>query len=140
MLSELPVESAINDSIQVLATPVLMIEVIRMLPEVDGEQTGVPTSLWAIQIRCGHDSHLLAAVGDQPKPPASQVRRTSRRELVSEAREVTERVLERSPQISTGAFLPRCQALEEKRVVPGVRGGCMKFCAARMLARPAHDL
>src|SRR4249920_478213 len=124
MLSKFPVESTIDDGIEVLATPALMIEVVRMLPEVDREQTRESTRLRAIRIRRGNDSHLLAAVGYQPKPSAPQVRRTSEREFISEAREVAKRALERSSQLSARAFLRRCQALEEKRVVPGVRRRC----------------
>ena len=120
MFGELPVESPIDDGLQIFATPVLMIEVVRMLPEVDCEQTRVSSRLRTIRIRGRQDSHLLSAVGYQPKPPAAQVRCTRQRELFGEVREVTECAIERPSQVSARAFLPRRQTLPEKRVIPSV--------------------
>src|SRR5688572_16219014 len=90
LLRKIPVEPAINEGIQVLATPVLVIEVVRVLPQVDCQQARVSMGLRAIRARCRQDSHLLAAIRCQPKPPAAQVRCTCQGELVGEVREVTE--------------------------------------------------
>src|SRR3954468_9217235 len=76
--------------LDVVRTAVLVVEIIRVFPDIDAEEWCVPFHQRAVLVRCRSHLELPALVLDQPGPPAAETLRSSVREFFLERVEAAE--------------------------------------------------
>src|SRR5258708_7535770 len=70
---KVPVGQLVEPGGDVVRAPVLIVEIVGMLPDVDGEEAFHPLRHWRIGVRRAHDAQLLLLVLDQPCPAAAEL-------------------------------------------------------------------
>ncbi len=120
---EVPVEQLVDHRIDVVGTPVLVVEVVGVLPDVDRQQRLLALGERDLGV-AGLDDLELAAVEDQPAPAGAELR-------VTRGRANSFLKLSKPPKSASiiGASLPGglppppgLQAVPVERVVPDLRG------------------
>ena len=120
---EVPVEQLVDHSIDVRGAPVLVVEVVRVLPHVDGEQRLLALGERHFGVGRLHDLEG-AAVEDEPAPARAELRLPHRRrqlllEFVVAAERGVDHLRELARRLAAAVAL---QLLPVERVVPRLRG------------------
>src|SRR3954471_24442102 len=112
----LPIDH-VPPSLEVFGPPVLVLEVVSVLPDVDPEQWRVAVHQWRVLVRGGRDREAGAVV-DQPGPAAAELRGPGGAELPLELPHGLEagryRLGQRAGRVATSV---RRHDLPEQRVV-----------------------
>src|SRR2546428_11536846 len=103
--------------VDVVRAPVLVLEVVGMLPDVDSEERGLAVRDRVVLVR-GRDHREVAPVLDEPGPARAEPVDARVLELLLETRERSERRLDRRSELAVGlASTFRAHPLPEERVV-----------------------
>src|SRR5690606_21320860 len=90
---ELPVQTVADDRLQEIRPAILVVEIIRMLPDVDGQQALTPVRHRRIGVR-GRLDRELAAVEREPRPAAAELTGRGLHELLLELLHAAERLVD----------------------------------------------
>ena len=72
-LRKLPVNELVQHTLDVLCAPILIVEVIGVLPDVDGQDRDQPHCQDTARIAGSHDPEALAVIGE-PRPAGAKLR------------------------------------------------------------------
>src|SRR5580658_6964220 len=118
---EVPVHEVVEEGLDEVRPPVLVVEIIGVLPDVDGEERGLPLRQRIHGV--GRLRHLeRAAIEHEPGPAAAELGVRRFLELVAELVDVAEGLLDAEQQVAArAAAAPGAHAVPEEAVVPGLR-------------------
>src|SRR5450631_514666 len=119
---EVPVEKAVDHGLHEFGAAILVVDVVRVLPDVEREERGRPHRERIGGVRSGDDLELVAA-GDEPRPAAAEAIHGGLRELLLELRVAAARFVDPARDLPRRrAARGRPEAIPEERVVPSLRG------------------
>src|SRR5438105_2329165 len=118
---EIPVEQVLDDSFHELGAAVLVIEIVRMLPDVDREERRGAHRDRRAGVRRGDDFELPVTL-DEPRPAAAEALDRGIRELLVEFAGAAEILLEPARDRLGRLAGFRLQAIPEEGMVPRLRG------------------
>src|SRR5262245_18419836 len=118
---KIPVEELVDYRLDIVGTEILGIEVVRVLPDVDGEQRDLAAR--ERQLGAGRRSHLeLVVVQHEPGPAAAELLDRSVNEYALEHIEPAECGLQALTELARRlAAAARLEAAPVERVVPRLR-------------------
>ena len=73
LFRKFPIQQFVDHRLRVVVAAILVVEIVRMLPHVDGQQWFLPFGERHFGIAGAHHAEL-AAVGYQPRPSAAKLR------------------------------------------------------------------
>src|SRR5690606_26001298 len=139
-VGEIPVDEMIEEGRDIVRTAVLIVEIVRMLPNVHGEERGRAVGERAGRVR-GLGDLQLAAVEDEPGPAAAELRRAGILELLNELVERAEvgvdLVGNRAGRLAAAIRLHR---MPVESVVPDLRRIVEYAGFRRIIGGVLHDL
>ena len=137
---EFPVRKLVEHGVDVIDAPVLVIEVIGMLPDIDGQER--PRAVRERRFGIGGLQHLeLGAFEDEPRPAAAELCDGRGREFLLAGIDAAECLLHLLLQSSGGlAAALGSQAAPVERVVPSLRRIVENARVLGLARRRGHDL
>src|SRR5690606_25307475 len=136
---ELPVQALPDDGFQEVRTPVLVVEVIGVLPHVDRQEALLAVRHRRIRIR-GRLDRELTAVRDEPRPAAAELSGRGLDELLLELLHAAEALGDLVRQCLARLRPLRCEAVPEERVVPDLARVVEDALLGRIVLDGANDL
>src|SRR5213075_1445259 len=94
LVGEVPVHE-LPELLDVLGTRVPIVDVVRVLPDVDRQDADLAGRERGVRVRGGLDREAAVAGLDQPRPAAAELAGRRLRELVLEVGEAAERLVDR---------------------------------------------
>lgn len=119
---KIPVDQVIDKGLHKIRAAVLIVQIIRMLPDIAGQQRGLALGEWIDRVRCRNDLEL-PIIGNEPSPAAAELPGCGSLELFLEFVEAAAIAVDGRGDIAAwGATALRLHRMPEEGVVPYLCG------------------